>query len=387
MDKDKILDDIFSNDPLGLLNVKPKASAARNADERLLASFQEINNFYEKNKREPEPRQNDISEYQLYTRLKGLRNSEDKMLALESVDKYNLLPTVTKEINTIDDIFGDDSLGIFDDDEAGLFALEHIPKETTMPDYVARRKTCKDFVDYELMLKQTQLELAKGKRKLKVFKNEQQIDKGYFFILNGVLLYVANVGIRKSDKNGKVNARLRCIFENGTESDMLLRSLAAELYKNGQRVTENDDKLLDNFNNITDEDDETGFIYVLKSKSTDVEITSIQNLYKIGFSKFDVQDRIKNAANEPTYLMAPVTVEGEWKCYNMNPHKFEQLLHNFFGNSCLDIDVFDARGRRHKPREWFVAPFAVIEQAIELIINGKVVNYTYDNVNKTIIGK
>jgi hypothetical protein len=401
MDKDKILDDIFSNDPLGLLNVKPKASNVRNADERLLASFQEITNFYEKNKREPEPRQNDISEYQLYTRLKGLRNSEDKMLALESVDKYNLLPTVTKEINSIDDIFGDDSLGIFDDD-TGLFDFNHTPKEydRANTDFVARRKPCKDFDKYKSAFKEVQLDLSNGKRKLVSF-TESLLKEGNYYVNNGILLYLESVNYeerawsRGENEQNRIrkyeDGRTRTIFENGTLSNMLFRSLSKVLSLGGMAITQSMEKenedFVEKFSAITEKDEEAGYIYVLKSKSRDEKITSIENLYKIGFSKFDVQDRIKNAEHEPTYLMAPVEVEGEWKCYNMNPHKFEQLLHNFFGKSCLEIDVFDAKGRRHTPREWFIVPIEVIEQAIPLITSGEIIHYRYDNENMVIVRK
>ena len=168
---------------------------------------------------------------------------------------------------------------------------------------------------------------------------------------------------------------------------MLLRSLAAELYKNGRRVTENENNLLNEFMNITDKDEEVGYIYVVKSMSTDERIRSIQNLFKIGYSKTDIQERIKNAEKEPTYLMAPVKIEIAWKCFNMNPQKLEQLLHNFFGNSCLELDVFDEKGKRHTPREWFIAPIEIIEQVIKLIIDGGIVNYKFDAENLTIVSK
>lgn len=387
MDKNKILDEIFKNDPLGLLNVKPQSSATRSADERLLASFQEINGFVEKNEREPEPNAGNISEYQLYSRLKSLREDEQKMLALEPEDKYGLLKVEKKEINSIDDIFNDDALDILGDDSEGLFSYEHIPKETNMPDYIAQRKPCKDFAKFEPKFVACQADLANGERVLLPFKNEQQIDKGYFFILKGVLLYIAKVGKRKMDKGGKGNARLRCIFENGTESDMLLRSLAAELYKDGRRVTEHEDRLLDNFRNITEEDEESGFIYVVKSKSKKLEIKNIRHLYKIGYSTTAVENRVKNAEKEPTYLMAPVEIVGVWQCYNMNPQRLEQLLHNFFGGSCLEVDIFDGNGKRYMPREWFIAPFGIIERVIELIISGRIVEYQYDVERMVIVGQ
>src|SRR5690606_12714322 len=111
---------------------------------------------------------------------------------------------------------------------------------------------------------------------------------------------------------------------------------------------------------------------------------SIKNLFKIGYAS-NIEDRIRGAEKLPTYLMAPVDYVAGWKCYNMNTQKFEQLIHNFFGNSCLELDVFDEKGKRHSPREWFIAPIEVIEQAIELIINGKIMKYKYDAVNSTII--
>jgi hypothetical protein len=68
----------------------------------------------------------------------------------------------------------------------------------------------------------------------------------------------------------------------------------------------------------------------------------------------------------------------------MNPQKLELLLHNVFGKVCLNVDIFDLEGNRHTPREWFVAPLNVIEEAIKLIISGEIVNYKYDELNGEI---
>ncbi len=385
MDKDKRLKEIFDDDSLGLLNIKPTSSPARNEDERLIASFKEINDFYEKNKREPQQGR-DVQEYMLASRLKNFREDATKIEMLTKHDTYGLLKVEKKEIKSIDDILNDDSLGLLDISDDSIFNLKHVPKETTMPDYIASRKPCKDFKDFEEKFIQCQKDLKEGKRKLYPFRYEQQIDKGNFFVLKGVLLFVAEVG-KREEVNGKINARLRCIFENGTESDMLLRSLSANLYKDGRRVTEHDEKLLDNFNNISSEDEEAGYIYILKSKSEKPEIKSINNLFKIGFSKTEVETRIKNANQEPTYLMADVITVAVYKCYNMNPQKLEQLLHKFFGSSCLNIDVYDNDGNRHTPREWFIAPIDVIEQAIEFIITGEILEYRYDAGKEIIVGR
>lgn len=411
MDKDSILDEIFNNDPLGLLKVKPKNSNARTADERLLASFQEINDFVENNDgKQPEPNMSSISEYQLYSRLKSLREDMVKIEILKPHDINHLLPSITmdevneprekyikpKEINSLDDLLNDDSLDILGGDDAGLFDFKHTPKDydRAQADFVARRKPCKDFDKYELLLKEVQKELAEGKRKLIDFKQDNLQEKA-FYVHKGLLFYLEKINISQKEhykKDGtrvREDGRTRCIFENGTESNMLKRSVEKILYANGRVVTENIEKVnegfLENFGTITKEDKEAGYIYVLKSKSTDEKISSITDLYKVGYSKTNVEERIKNAENEPTYLMAPVLIKSAWKCYNMNPQKLEQLLHNFFGKACLNIDIFDKNGIRHSPREWFVVPFDIISQAIQLIINGEIVKYTYDAQNSLIV--
>jgi hypothetical protein len=412
MDKDKILDDIFNDDPLGLLNVKPKHSYSRTADERLLTSFQEINTFFTVNGKEPEANPSNISEFQLYSRLKNLKQDETKIDLLKEHDIHNLLPFSAsnqvsepvakyekpKEINSIDDLLNDDFLNVLSDDAEGLFDFKHTPKdyERANADFVARRKPCKDFDKYESLFKAVQKDLAAGKRKLVDFR-QQNLQEGTFYIHNGVLFLLESINIshkehyREDGTRVREDGRTKCIFENGTQSNMFKRSVEKILYVNGRAVTENMDTInedfIENFSNITAEDEAAGYIYVLKSKSKDQQIASIPHLYKIGYSKMEVAERIKNAEKEPTYLMAAVSIEGAWKCFNMNPQKLEQLLHNFFGNSCLELDVFDKKGKRHTPREWFIAPIAIIEQAIELIINGKIINYKFDAKNVAIIGR
>lgn len=394
MDKNSVLDEIFGNDPFGLLNVKASTSAARNADERLIASFQEICDFYEVNNHEPE-QGSGIQEHGLYSRLKGIRADQTKMEMLKAYDQFNLLSIVPKQFTSLDDILDDDSLGLLADDSEGLFDYQHIPKpdERAMADFVARRKPCPDFQKYEDNFQQIQKELAEGKRKLIPFK-EDNLGKGNYYVHNGVLLLLEEINITQQEQyftggnRTRKDGRTRCIFENGTESNMLYRSLAKVLYENGLVVTENFDKVnekfIEKFSNITDKDQDSGLIYILKSKSEKPEIKEIRNLYKIGFSKIAIEDRIKNARLEPTYLMADVRIIMVYKCFNMNTQKLEQLLHNFFGKSCLNIDVFDKSSNRHIPREWFIAPLEVIEQAIHLIISGEIVNYRYDAENEVI---
>lgn len=397
MDKNKVLDDIFNNDEFDILNVKPKISNARNADERLSTSFNEVNDFFEKYNKEPQPNPGNISEFQLYSRLKSIRSDIEKMESLQSQDIHGLLNFEAKEINSIDDIFNDDMFDLLEDD-TDLFDFKHTPKtdERIATDFVAKRKSSKDFHKYEPLFKEIQSDLATGKRKLVDFKMDN-LRVGTYYVHNGVLFLLEEINISKKEHYREDGTRVRedgrtkCIFENGTQSNMLKRSVEKILYANGKVVSENIEKVNENFiekfSAITDEDEAAGYIYVLRSKSKDERITEIDNLYKIGYSKVEVEERIKNAEKDPTYLMAPVKIITSWKCYNMNPQKLEQLLHNFFGKSCLNIDVFDEKKRRHTPREWFIAPIDVIEQAIELIISGEVVNYGYDINNFSILRK
>ena len=396
MDKDKKLQELLDNDPLGLLNIKPSTSPARNEDERLVASFQEIIEFFEQNKREPKA-DNGIQEHQLYSRLKSIRTNPTKIEMLKSHDIHGLLNSEPTEPVSIDDIMENDPLGLLDDDTAGLFELKNIKpteKSRAETDFVARRKPCKDFSKYESLFKSVQKDLKEGKRKLIEFKLGN-LRQGAYYVHNGILFFVEKIEITKKEHykpdgtRVREDGRTRCIFENGTVSNMLKRSIEKLLYANGQVVTENADQtnedFTEKFSNITAEDEEAGFIYIIKSKSDKKEIKEIHNLYKIGFSKTTVEDRVKNASQEPTYLMADVRIVMAYKCYNMNPQKLEQLLHNFFGNSCLNIDVFDKDGNRHTPREWFIAPLAIIEQAIHYIISGDIIHYRYDSTNEEII--
>lgn len=382
----KDLKKIIDDDEFGILEIKVKSSADDQTEDRLIASFQEINTFFRKNEREPRPNSDDISEFKLYSRLEMLRKDRRKAKKLIPFDEFHLLKNI-KTIESLGDIFSDDDLGILNDGPDSIFKIKNIPKATVeIPDEIARRTPCKDFGKFKNKFITCQSDITIGKRKLLPFAREQQISEGNFFILKGILVYVAKVGKKKNVK-GKTNARLRCIFENGTESNMLLRSLARELYKDGRRVTEHEEKLLSEFSGITDEDENTGFIYVLRSLSEKSEIKSISHLFKVGFSTIPVEQRIKNASDDPTFLMAPVAIVSSYQCYNLNPQKLELLLHRFFGSSCLDIDVVDQNGKRYRPREWFVAPLEVIEQAIHYILTGQIIDFRYDPEKKEIVGR
>lgn len=375
------------NDEFDLLKIRPK-SPAMCEDDRLISAFQEINDFIRQCGYVPRLSLNgqDTNEFSLRSRLEGIRNDIDKIKRLQEYDVFRLL-SEAKAIETIEDILCNDDLGLLNNDPDGIFNICHIPKESILPDHIAQRIPCKDFDNFENLFYQCHTDLVTEKRSLRPFAMEQQINAGEFYVLRGVLTYVASVG-KKENVNGKTNARLRCIFENGTESDMLLRSLARALYKNGRRVTEHMDKLMDGLCNIkTNEDLETGYIYVLKSLSDASKIKEITNLYKIGFSRICAKERIKNAKNDPTFLLAPVHLIAEYKCYNFKPQKLEVSLHTFLRGACLDMEISDVNGHRHIPREWFVVPLHVINEAIEMLISGEINNYRYDLQKQKIMCK
>ena len=393
MVKYKTLVEILADDPLGILNKNQTKVAAKTETERLIESFQEIVRFYEANNYEPKSNQSNVAEYSLHRRLSGLRKSPDKIKILVKYDKFKLLTPQLIEINSIADVY-DDPLGILggSPEEEDMFKMKNIPKKMIISkaDLFGRSKVCVDFDKYEQQFVDVQLELRCGLRKLIPYRENQLSKTGGYFVYRGVLLYLESIEDLERDQFGKVDGRTRIIFENGKESNIKLRTLGKNLLKHGGKaVTANarhsDKDFIEPFIGIKPEDDETGFIYVLRSNSIDETIASIANLYKIGYSKNDVTKRIKNAEHDPTYLMAPVSIVGIWQCFNMNPQKFEQLLHNFFGKTCLDLDIFDNNNKRHRPQEWFIAPIEAINQAIEMIISGVIVNYRYDQESESIV--
>ena len=399
IDFTKELETILETDPLGLLEIKPKASSVISADERLVASFEEINAFIREHNREPAASR-DISERKLYSRLKGLRESPEKAAALAEFDTFNLLanvkPPEPKELNTIDDVLEDDAIGLIGDDVSNeadpndIFTLRNVPKSINMPEHIAKRKPCEEFEQFEPLFKRIHADLASKKKVMRSFTSERQIKPGEFFIQQGMLVYVANIGEWEKKNFGNFNARLYCVFENGTESNMLLRSLAAALWKdeNSHQIVDADQsEMFRDSEQITPDDEATGYIYVLRSLSEDPKIKGIEDLYKIGFSSQPVKQRIQNAAQEPTYLMADARLVAEFQTYNLNPQKLEILLHTFFAESCLNLDVFDSEGKRHTPREWFIVPLRVIKTAIQLLINGWIVDYHNDSKRQEMVGK
>ena len=293
------------------------------------------------------------------------------------------------DINSLDDIFNSDTFGLLDTKvEEDIFTLKNVPKveKRADADFVAKREKFDDFDKYEQLFIDCQADLKANRRQI-VPSIESQLDVGTFCVLDGVLLYISDIQDGYRGNSGKINRRTTLIFENGTKSNMLLRSLGKRLKDSGNMITKLDHEKESSLLNVTNEDKQNGYIYILKSLSNEDIIQTKKNLYKIGFSTTSVETRIKTAKQDPTYLMADVKTVAAYEVYNVNPHKLEQLIHKFFGNSCLDMEIYDENGKLYKPREWFIAPLEIIEEAIELIVNGKVLNYRYDEENEVIVEK
>lgn len=379
MDKNDLLD-LINDDDLGLLDLEKKAVSAT-PDDRLTESFMEINEFFSLHNTEPKSG-GDIHEHKLASRLKHIRENKEQRDFLEKYDTHGLLKIEKKDIDTVSDIFEDDDLDLLSIEDSSVFNIKNVPEirqDRSDPDFVAQREICADFDQYEHLFAQVQRDLKNGTKKLATFV-ESEMKQGDFFVLSGVLIYLEKIYDPYRGNSQKINRRTRCIYENGTESSVLLRSLGKRLSDAGYAVKDNQDIV-----NVEDGDSETGYIYVLKSLSDNPRIATTKNLFKIGFSTTSVEDRIKNAQQDPTYLMAPVSIVATYRCFNMNPQRFERLIHRFFSDSCLDIEITDNNGKNYTPKEWFIAPIMVIGNVIELIIKGEIVNYTYDKTTESII--
>lgn len=395
------LDEIFNDDEFGLLDLTVNTSNTKTEDDRLIDSFEEINTFVDKNKREPNATK--ISEYGLLARLKSIRQNERQKTTLKPFDRHNLLGEVALPKTSIDDVLQDDEFGLLDTDtDLSIFKYKHIPREDERAeaDFVAQRKRFEEaeFARYELMFHQVHKEIKEGKREIRPFYSlERNLQVGNFYILDGVMLYLESANLDEklrgmnTGNRVQVDGRTKTIFENGTYSNMLFRSLGKQIQKSGKLITNTNmginNELYINSGTIDEQDIQTGWIYILRSKSLHPEIIAAKDLYKIGFSTIDVAERIRFSAQEATYLYSDVEVVASYACYNLNTQQFEKLVHRFFGECCMNVDVFDKEGKRYSPREWFIVPLSVIEQAIDLIISRQIVHFKYDPLTKLIINK
>jgi hypothetical protein len=381
---------------LGVEVEENKVSSRSPREERIIAGFEDIERFYEQHGRLPNNgADKDIFERLYAVRLDKIHASEDCRTVLAGFDKHGLLQGQPAAIHSAGDDLDDDALlaelGVLDVGENDITKLTHVKTraEIRAAEEIAKRASCLDFDTFKPLFTAVQEDLKVGIRQSRRFKEDASIEKGEFFILGGQIVYVAEVGEEIKAPNGATDARLRLIYDNGTESDLLLRSLQRALYKDeaGRRITESSAGPL--FSDVAEDGDiESGTIYILRSKSNHPFIKEHRDvIHKIGVTSGDIRRRIANAKLDSTYLMADVEVVATYELSNINRVRLEKLIHKFFEPARLDIGITDRLGNPIVPREWFLVPRFVIDEAIDKIKEGTVVKYQYDAQKQKIIAR
>lgn len=362
---------------------KKKGLSAR--EERIIAGFEEIQRFVEQHGRIPlHGEDRDIFERIYAVRLDRLRSLDECRILIGPFDHQGLLSDDTNRPEPVESMDNDELLAELDgvSGRSDITELRHVRSrsEIRAADEIANREKCEDFDQFRLLFKRTEDELKAGVRKARPFGRDASIEQGNLFILGGQVVYVADVGEPIKAPNGETDARLRVIYSNGTESNLLRRSLQRALYKDeaGRRLTEPDAGPL--FNETWEEgDNESGTIYVLRSLSTHPYIAEHRELiHKIGVTVGKVEQRISNAAHLSTYLLADVEIVASYKLVGINRTKLESLFHRIFAAAQLNITIQDRFGQPVHPREWFVVPLNVIDEAVQRIRDGSISEVTYD---------
>ncbi|MGY4856842.1 GIY-YIG nuclease family protein [Cryobacterium sp. AP23] len=379
------LQDLIDNDLDGLLDV-PEKPKKLTATDRLQRAFLEIVEFRRSHGRLPSATTRVIAERKLGARLDGILADEAKLEELKPLDEFGMLE-VPEAPSSLEDLLDDDDLDVLLGDESGILDVSDLPvlKRPESPDSVAQRVKAQDFDLFEPLFKAKHAELADGTFQLMPFTGMDLIREGVFFVLSGVMCFVAEVGMDVDLVVGgkpKQKQRLRVVFENGTESAMYRQSLMTRLYEAQGQVLA---RTGHDAGEALDADVESGHIYVLSSLSDDPQVSAIKNLHKIGFSTTSVEQRLKNASKSPTYLMAPVKVLADYRLYNTRASLLEHLLHRVFAEVRLDLTQIDQKSRDYDPSEWFVVPLETINTAISMIMSGEITDYAYDKTQHRLV--
>ena len=356
-------------------------------EERIIAGFEDIERFFEQHGRLPAHGEDkEIFERLYAVRLDKIRASEECRSALSCLDKHSLLQAQPITNNTSSEALDDEALlselGVLNASENDITRLTHVRTRTEIraAEEIAKRTHCFDFETFKPLFTQVQEELKTGIRKAREFKDYAQIRQGEFFILGGQKVYVAEMGEEFITVYERTDRRLRVIYDNGTESDILLRSLQRALQKDvaGRRISEPSEGPL--FSGLVEEGDcASGTIYVLRSKSDHPLIQEHRDVvHKIGVTGGDIEKRIANAKLDPTFLMADVDVVATYELSNINRTKLENLIHRFFEPAKLYMEIKDRFGNPVVPREWFLVPLFIIDEVVEKIKDGSIVNFCYD---------
>jgi len=379
---------------LGALGVEAKEEQKKKRtprEERIIAGFEEIQKFVEENGRAPaHGESNDIFERLYATRLDQIRKQAECRDLVAEMDHQGLLDSAPEIADELPADIGDDELlaqlGV-ERKEDDVTVLKHVRTraEVRAAEEIASREKCEDFDKFKPLFDVARNDLDTGARETAKFRKDAgflktDIKQGQFIILGGQTAYIAEVGEYFRAPNGEDDARLRVIYSNGTESDILLRSLIRAMYKDETSRLISDPNAGPLFSGIVEDDDlPSGTIYVLRSKSDHSVVSENREvLHKIGVTGGDVEKRIANAKHEATYLLADVEVVATYKLANINRTKMEKLLHKFFDGARLEIEIKDRFGNPVTPREWFLVPLFIIDEVVDKIRDGSISNYVYD---------
>jgi hypothetical protein len=366
---------------------QPKKNGGRSArEERIIAGFEEIQRFFDEHGRAPQHGEDrDIFERLYAVRLDRLRSLEECRSILEPLDRQGLLgeaPAATE--TSVEDMDLDELMAELEG-AAGtrdITNLRHVRSsvEKRAAEEIANREKCEDFDQFKPLFDEVQADLKAGRRQTREFELKAEIKPGRWFIVGGQTAYVAEMDEPFTNAQGRTDARLRVIFDNGTQSRMLMRSLQRALNNDeaGRRITDPEAGPL--FSSRQEDGDQaSGTIYVLRSKSDHPLVAANRDLvHKIGVTDQNVAQRIAGARLQPTFLMADVELVATFELFNINRSKLENLIHRVFDPARLDIEVRDRFDRPVRAREWFLVPFFVIDEAVERIKDGTITQFVYD---------